>query len=861
MRIIGIWGDEMAELLDLSSIFDKKIFRIPDYQRGYAWQNSQLYDFWEDILNLQDDRDHYIGLISIKQIDVNSEKITDAEKKLGWLLNKNYKIFHIVDGQQRLTTFIILLNEIINFVQELPENRDKHPEEIIFDEDSISDIRSKYLIRKRRVENVPDAVAYLFDYEDTSDQSSKCLHKILDPSLGGEVLSSYYTRNLENARSFFAEAISKFYNSKSKQKSALEALYNKITCRLKFNLHKIEDNYNVFVAFETMNNRGKKLTNLELLKNRLIYLTTLFPRSTLDETQADTLRDEINDTWKEIYRQLGRNKKGLLSDDEFLRAHWIMYFQYSRNKKAAYITFLLNKFSHKSIFSTEKLESYSEYDVNDITDSFDDQEDSEDVVNKETTDTLVGLKPKEISDYVKSLGKVAQYWYYTFFPEDSPSLTDEEKLWLGKLNRIGVAYFRPLLAVSMIDDLKFSSEERLELFKAIERFIFIHFRMGGNASTFKSSTYYDKTRSVYREGLKLLSVIDDLKNTTDQNSKGAVAAFLTRIDRLFYDRDGFYTWGSIRYFLFEYEDSLHKKYRRGYELNWENFVSPSGDKISIEHILPQTPTLLYWRNNFRQFTKDEIRQLSSSLGNLLPLAQSINSSLQNDSFDDKKERDLGYHNGCHSEVEVAQEPVWDAQRIYARGMNLLNFMEDRWNFKFESKNQKEKLLHVTFVNDGRAIPGELTGEDVIFLCGKFVDQKVKQGGIYRGICDDTYVRFTTDAMNGVFPDAPTNSSGWGTKNYYYYEISYEDSKIEMCLAVSGKDIPDNLYEICERINDHFPFSKRLRSDFVYRHTLQTGTSDVSDSPSEEEVFGILNQQFEKLMTMEKQLVEKLGEES
>ena len=78
-------------------------------------------------------------------------------------------------------------------MQDLPENRDKRPEEIIFDEDSISDIRSKYLIRKRRVENVPDAVAYLFDYEDTSDQSSKCLHKILDPSLGGEVLSSFLT--------------------------------------------------------------------------------------------------------------------------------------------------------------------------------------------------------------------------------------------------------------------------------------------------------------------------------------------------------------------------------------------------------------------------------------------------------------------------------------------------------------------------------------------------------------------------------------------------------------------------------------------------------------------------------------------
>ena len=40
-----------------------------------------------------------------------------------------------------------------------------------------------------------------------------------------------------------------------------------------FNIHEIADDYDVFVAFETMNNRGKKLTNLELLKNRLIYLT------------------------------------------------------------------------------------------------------------------------------------------------------------------------------------------------------------------------------------------------------------------------------------------------------------------------------------------------------------------------------------------------------------------------------------------------------------------------------------------------------------------------------------------------------------------------------------------------------------
>ena len=59
-------GYKMNELQSLSQIFQNKIFRIPDYQRGYAWQDPQLRDFWEDIINLQEDRYHYTGLLSLK---------------------------------------------------------------------------------------------------------------------------------------------------------------------------------------------------------------------------------------------------------------------------------------------------------------------------------------------------------------------------------------------------------------------------------------------------------------------------------------------------------------------------------------------------------------------------------------------------------------------------------------------------------------------------------------------------------------------------------------------------------------------------------------------------------------------------
>lgn len=81
------------ELKSLSDIFQKKLFRISDYQRGYAWQSKQLTDFWEDLLNLQTNRYHYTGLLSLNEV-----KRSSSHKDL-WLLDAGYKIFHIVDGQ------------------------------------------------------------------------------------------------------------------------------------------------------------------------------------------------------------------------------------------------------------------------------------------------------------------------------------------------------------------------------------------------------------------------------------------------------------------------------------------------------------------------------------------------------------------------------------------------------------------------------------------------------------------------------------------------------------------------------------------------------------------------------------------
>lgn len=139
------------ELQSLDQLFQNKLFRIPDYQRGYAWQQTQLVDFWEDLLNLQDNRYHYTGMLSLKTL-----KRTDIENWGTdlWMLAKGFKPCHIVDGQQRITTFIILLNEIICFVRSVKENKNKSDDEIILGYSTLKEIISKYILQIKPPKNI-----------------------------------------------------------------------------------------------------------------------------------------------------------------------------------------------------------------------------------------------------------------------------------------------------------------------------------------------------------------------------------------------------------------------------------------------------------------------------------------------------------------------------------------------------------------------------------------------------------------------------------------------------------------------------------------------------------------------------------
>lgn len=86
-----------SELQPLSLLFQNRLFRIHYYQRGFTWKQSQLADFCDDLINLQQDRYHYTGLLSFKALGRKETKDWGSDLRM---VDKGFKNCHIVDGDR-----------------------------------------------------------------------------------------------------------------------------------------------------------------------------------------------------------------------------------------------------------------------------------------------------------------------------------------------------------------------------------------------------------------------------------------------------------------------------------------------------------------------------------------------------------------------------------------------------------------------------------------------------------------------------------------------------------------------------------------------------------------------------------------
>lgn len=629
------------KLKSLNDIFNDTLFRIPDFQRGYSWEDKQLEDFWDDLIQLKSEKTHYTGLLTVEEIDKKRVKSLDKWKDDLWLIEQpDFKAYYLIDGQQRLTTSMILINEILSLLDDNDEinRRDK-----LF-------WQSKFLYYSHN-----GYKSYIFGYEKDDPSYEFYKTKILgQPSSTSDKVpeKTLYTLNLDNASKFFKEKLTTL------DKDKIKDLFTKLVFFFKFNFYEIDNELDIYVTFETMNNRGKSLSNLELLKNRLIYLT-----STIDNSQnIDGLRRDINEAWKTIYEYLGKNTSNKLDDDAFLFDHWVMYFgKYNRNESASYARYLLNEY-----FTVKSFMSFNSVDSKD-------------------------LRYEIIQNYVYSLQNSIKYWFNIQNPSFA-NYTDDVKEWLYKINRIKIRHFSPLLMA--VASKSKDGELSLSLLKEVERFIFLVFLVSQKYSNTGNSKIYNFAYEFYIGTISLEQLIGNIRYLTDGGYEiddeyiyegyADINSFVNSINK---NPNGYYGWSGLTYFLYEYENHLKFIAKGTDKVTWSKIEKRSRDE-TIEHIYPKSADSDYWKKNIGKFLrkqKDKDRVLHS-LGNLLLLSRSKNSELQNDDFPNKLENKngRGFKNGSYSEIEVSKNKNWTIKEIKERGEKMLEFMDKRWEIDFES---------------------------------------------------------------------------------------------------------------------------------------------------------------------------------
>ena len=237
----------MENLYTITQVFSEKLFRVPDYQRGYAWEIQQCQEFVEDLELLEPEKTHFLGTLILHRHD--SEKIIDRS-------GNAYAEYDIVDGQQRLTTVVILLQTIGRFMEDFDDLRD------------LADgLKKRYLIGvDRNKQPLPKLTL-------NEDSRTYFRQVILSqgPHIQGPTIRSH--QRLSEAQAYFRDYLkSQQLTLKEDFANWLEALYLKLIQKLNLMVYIVEQEADAGVIFETMNNRGKPITELEKVKNYLLYL-------------------------------------------------------------------------------------------------------------------------------------------------------------------------------------------------------------------------------------------------------------------------------------------------------------------------------------------------------------------------------------------------------------------------------------------------------------------------------------------------------------------------------------------------------------------------------------------------------------
>jgi hypothetical protein len=261
-------------------------YRIPHFQPDYSWTEYEWRDLWEDIMGVvQADGEpaHYMGHLVLQ--------------------SKDNRTFDVIEGQQRLTTLMLItLAALKNLARLIAEK--KNPEN-----------------NQQRMDQIRQTHITYLDPVTLESRTKLTLNRNNDVYFQNYLIPLDHLfqsgcreseRRLCKAFEWFAMKMSEYTKIAGGDEGVMLArLVETISDRLFFTVISVTDELNAYKVFETLNARGIPLSSTDLLKNHL-FSVLYGAKNHLHEMKP------LEDRWEAMVVRLG-----VENFPDFLLVHWI----------------------------------------------------------------------------------------------------------------------------------------------------------------------------------------------------------------------------------------------------------------------------------------------------------------------------------------------------------------------------------------------------------------------------------------------------------------------------------------------------------------------------------------------------------
>lgn len=576
----------------IPELFKDTIFHIPLYQRTFSWEEEQLKDLFDDIKNQKEQKDYYFGTILLQ-----------SKGKL-----ENYNVKEIVDGQQRITSLIILVSTILIKMKEAGKN--------------ISEIEKLYI----RDEN-------FFKIKIFSEDDDLFRNTILgNEKISESVLDTPSKKRLVGAKDYLLKRVSNLSGEE------LGSFFKKIE-KTKVLVYTVEDDSEAALIFETTNDRGKSLTNLEKIKSFLMYKTYLSTNSPTNDLS------DIHHRFSKIYRDCETLSEYYYDEDDILYYHYIAFEQWESKEEFLYDAFM---------------------------DTF-----------KERLNKLVNKKDNEEKalKYIKKFSKELQESYANIKEMYGVQHYDH----LADLDLLGrMAKFIPLLLKVYKYDESNKKERFAKIVRGLEIFDFKVFGLLRKPKNTAELAFQIMARDFSGD---FDTLIEEIKENIDKYASDKDLKVALMADD-FYDR---IQNSDQKYLLWKYENYLRENFQPVMPvLGIKEFKSDDARKsLTIEHIIPQSDggvlKVLASRKVVPEYDDELEQKYINCLGNLTIDPKSANSSKGNKNFDEKNQEYFrqSIFKTQHelNEFINSETNIFDIESIDKRRQKIIKFVFSYWNKK------------------------------------------------------------------------------------------------------------------------------------------------------------------------------------